>query len=191
MVPADWLVAGRWRATLRRRPMDRLVCNSINAVNMPQNLIDIDLNAEVLAAIDNALAALEMGFASLIALTLEQRHGLTKMGDKSEAFCRQAGHVFGENPGVLPRNFDLEGYQRDLSALDALRPRLMRLATLHQRALDTEMAIGSDLMTNALEGYAVLKVAGKGQGLDEARKALSARFARKSRTAESTEPATA
>ncbi|WP_336806881.1 hypothetical protein [Fulvimonas yonginensis] len=97
----------------------------------------------------------------LIALTPEQRHQLTKMGDKSEAFCRQAGHVFGENPGVLPRNFDLEGYQRDLAALNALRPRLMRLATLHQRALDTEMAIGSDLMTNALEGYAMLKVAGK------------------------------
>jgi hypothetical protein len=33
----------------------------------------------------------------------------------------------------------------------------------------------------------VLKIAGKGQGLDEARKALSARFARESRTAE--EPA--
>src|SRR5690348_15834018 len=88
LVPADWLVAGRWRATLRRRPMDRLVCYSIIAVNMPQNLIANDLNAEVLAAIDNALAALEMGFALLIALPLEQRHGLTKMGDKSEAFCR-------------------------------------------------------------------------------------------------------
>lgn len=145
---------------------------------MPQNLIDIDLNAEVLAAIDNALAALETGFASLIALTLEQRHGLTKMGDKSEAFCRQAGHVFSDNPGVLPRNFDLAGYQRDIATLDALRPRLVRLGKLHQRGVDTEMAVGSDLMTNALEGYAVLKVAGKGQGLDEARKALAARFAR-------------
>lgn len=41
------------------------------------------------------------------------------------------------------------------------------------------MAMGSDLMTNALQGYAVLKVAGKGQGLDEMRKMLSARFARK------------
>jgi hypothetical protein len=33
-------------------------------------------------------------------------------------------------------------------------------------------------MTNALQGYAFLKVAGKGQGLDEMRKMLSARFAR-------------
>lgn len=38
------------------------------------------------------------------------------------------------------------------------------------------------LMTNALEGYAVFKVAGKGQGLEDARKALAVRFARGSRT---------
>lgn len=157
---------------------------------MSQNLIDIDFTTDALTAIDNALTALETGFASLIALTPDQRHELTKMGDKSEAFCRQAGHVFGENPGVLPGNFDLAGYQRDIATLDALRPRLLRLAKLHQRGADTEMAVGSDLMTNALEGYAVFKVAGKGQGMDEARKALAARFARGPRNpAPSTNPA--
>lgn len=157
---------------------------------MSQNLVDVSFDNDALAAMDSALAALEASMSKLIALTPEQRRGLTKMGDRSEAFCRQAGHVFGENPGVLPGNFDLGGYRRDLAALDALRPRLMRLATLHQRAQDTEMAVGSDLMSNALEGYAVLKVAGKGHGLDEARRALSARFARRSHTA-GTEPAAA
>lgn len=149
---------------------------------MSQNLVDIDLNADALAAIDAALTALETSFSSLIALTADQRQQLTKMGDKSEAFCRQAGNVFSENPGILPRNFDLEGYQRDLATLDALRPRLVRLSRLQQCASDTEMALGSDLMTNALEGYAVLKVAGKGHGLDEMRRMLSARFARKSKS---------
>jgi hypothetical protein len=113
----------------------------------------------------------------LIALTPEQRHELTKMGDKSEAFCRQAGHVFGDNPALLPGNFDLAGDQRDLATLGALHPRLVRMGKLHQRGADTEMAIGSDLTANALEGYAAFKVAGKGQGLDDARKALAARFA--------------
>ena len=149
---------------------------------MAQNLVDLDFTADTLAAIDAAITALEAGFAGLLALTPDQRQGLTKMGDKSEAFCRQAGHVFGDNPGVLPGNFDLAGYQRDLATLDALRPRLVRMGKLHQRGADTEMAIGSDLMTNALEGYAVFKVAGKGQGLDDARKALAARFARGPRT---------
>jgi hypothetical protein len=44
------------------------------------------------------------------------------------------------------------------------------------------MAVGSDLMTNELEGYAVLKVTGKGQGVDDPRKMLAARFARSLRT---------
>jgi hypothetical protein len=39
------------------------------------------------------------------------------------------------------------------------------------------MAVGSDLMTNALEGYAILKVAGKVLGIDEAHKALAERLA--------------
>ena len=41
------------------------------------------------------------------------------------------------------------------------------------------MALGSDLMTASLEGYAVLKVAGKGAGLDGMRQMLSERFARR------------
>lgn len=162
---------------------------------MSQNLVDIDLTADALGAIDAALTALETSLAPLVALTPDQRQQLVKMGDKSEAFCRQAGHVFAENPGILPGSFDLPGYQRDLATLDALRPRMLRLSKLHQRAQDTDMALGSDLMTNALQGYAFLKVAGKGQGLDEMRKMLSARFARgKTTSGETTptsEPATA
>lgn len=162
---------------------------------MSQNLVDIDLTTDALGAIDAALTALETGLAPLVALTPDQRQQLVKMGDKSEAFCRQAGHVFAENPGILPGSFDLPGYQRDMATLDALRPRLLRLSKLYQRAQDTEMAVGSDLMTNALQGYAFLKVAGKGQGLDEMRKMLSARFARghagAGEPAPAAEPATA
>ena len=155
---------------------------------MNQNLVDIDLTADALTAIDNALGALESSLAGLIALTPDQRQQLVKMGDKSEAFCRQAGNVLAQNPGILPGSFDLPGYQRDLATLDALRPRLLRLGKLYQRAQDTEMAVGSDLMVNALQGYAFLTVAGKGQGLDDMRKMLSARFARSS-TASAPAPA--
>ena len=55
---------------------------------------------EALATIHTALTALETSRALLIALRPDQRQQLTKMGDKSEAFCRQAGYVFGENPGA-------------------------------------------------------------------------------------------
>lgn len=150
---------------------------------MTQNLIDLDLSADALAAIDAALATLEAQLTPLLGLDPESRRGLTKMGGKSEAFCRQAVVAFSQNTEVLPRNFDLVAYQRDLATLDALRPRRQRLGRLQELLEDSEMAVGSDLMTASLEGYAVLKVAGKGTGLDGLRQMLSARFARGRREA--------
>ena len=145
---------------------------------MTQNLIDLDLSAEALAEIDAALDVLETRFSALVGLTADQRRELTKMGNKSEAFCREAVTAFQKNVEVLPRNFDVVAYARDLTALDALRERRVRLDRLQERVLDSEMALGSDLMVNSLEGYAVLKVAGKGAGLDTLRAMLSVRFGR-------------
>lgn len=159
---------------------------------MSQNLIDVDFTADTLGGIDTALSQLETLLDPLIALTPEQRRQLNKMGDKSEAFCRLAMDVFSENPGVLSRNFDLDGFRRDLRTLDALRPRLLRIGKLQQHLQDSEMALGSDLMASALEGYAFLKVAGKGEGLDNMRKMLSARFTRaNTRPADPPQPAPA
>ena len=145
---------------------------------MSQNIVDIAFTAEDLGALDTTLATLEAQLARLIALTPEKRRELNKMGDRSEAFCRQAVDVLALNPGITPRNFDIEGLHRDLTALDALRPRLMRVSKLQQRLVDTEMALGSDLMVTAYEGYAFLKVAGKGEGLDSLRRMMGERFSR-------------
>ncbi|WP_027079229.1 hypothetical protein [Luteimonas mephitis] len=150
---------------------------------MSQNRIDIELSTEALAAVDGALGVLEEHLAPLVGLSPDERKGLSRMGDKSEAFCRQAVVAFTENPDVLPRNFDLDAYRRDLAMLDALRPRLSKMGRLFERMQDTETALGSDLMANSLEGYAVLKVSGKGAGLESLRQMLSARFARSPRPA--------
>lgn len=109
------------------------------------------------------------------------------MGDKSEAFCRQAVDVLGENPGILPRDFDYPALRRDLQMLDVLRPRIIRMRKLQQLLDDSEMALGSDVMSGALEGYSFLKVAGKGKGLDELRKMLAVRFSKRGTTS-NTEP---
>ena len=148
---------------------------------MTQNLIDLNLSTESLAAIDAALATLETELAPLLGLDPDLRRGLTKMGAKSEAFCRQAVAAFSEHAQVLPRNFDVDAYRADLAALDALRPRLARVQRLYERMADSEMALGSDLMVASLEGYTLLKVAGRGEGLDALRQSLGARFDRKRR----------
>ena len=143
---------------------------------MSQNLISFAPSTADLAAIDGALKTLEDKFISLIDLSTEQRGALVKMGDKSEAFCRKAVEVLAANPNVLPPSFNVAEMRRDLAGFDTLRPRMVRIEKLYEKMRDSQLALGSDVMTAALEGYALLKVAGKGEALDTARKALSVRF---------------
>jgi hypothetical protein len=141
-----------------------------------QNLVDMQIDSAILELLDAAITQMETCLPGLISLTPEQRRGLMKMGEKSEAFCRAALNVAQQHSGIMARGFDIDAFQRDQQTLDALRPRILRLAHLHQRVMDTEMALGSDQMVAALEVYGALRVAGKGKSLDEARRNLSARW---------------
>lgn len=144
--------------------------------DVSQNLISLPLGPQDWQAIDATLQTLESQLATLIDLSTEQRTKIVKMGDKSEAFCRKTLDVLSTNPDVLPGNFNLAEMQNDLRAFDALRARLMRVEKLHEKMRDSLLALGSDVMSAALDGYAFLKVAGKGEGLDAVRKSLSVRF---------------
>ena len=155
-----------------------------------QNLISMNLSAGDLQEVDAALETLRRVFAPMIALQPQQRRELTKMGDKSEAFCRQTLMVLASNPQIVPPNLGLVEAQSDLAVLDALRPRIQQLQQIHERAEDSMLALGSDLMTVALEGYGLLKVSGRSEALKNARRELSARFVRGAReVTEETPPA--
>ena len=151
---------------------------------MSQNLVSLTLTDAQLTAVDQALSDLEAQLVDLVALTAPQRRKLTRMGDKSEAFCRQTLSVLAQNPQVVPPSLKLGDSLGDLVALDALRPRLQRLQRLAERANDTEAMLGSDVMRCALDGYALLKVSGRNQGLEGLRKELGTRFAKSARVAE-------
>ncbi|MEJ2789695.1 MULTISPECIES: hypothetical protein [unclassified Pseudoxanthomonas] len=155
---------------------------------MTQNRISMTFEAERLERIDSALTALETDLDLLIALTVEERSDLVKMGNKSRAFCTSALAVAEQHAGLMPRDFNYDAFRQDHAALEALRPRAARLAHLMQRVSDTELALGSDLMAASLEVYGVIKVAGKDKGVDEARRELSQRFVRRNRTASPDEP---
>ena len=86
--------------------------------------------------------------------------------------------MLGENPKLVPATMDVAEAQRDLEMRDRLRPRAIRLSQLMARMDDTDFALGSDAMQVATQGYALLKVVGKAQGLDEVRKDLGVRFAK-------------
>lgn len=151
---------------------------------MSQNLLSLTLTDAQLLAVDDALASLETALSELVSLDGNERRTLARMGNKSEAFCRQILTALAQNPQIVPSSIQLAEGQADLLAIERLRPRLARLQRLTERAEDTESVLGSDVMTLALEGYALLKVAGRNQGLEGLRKDLSVRFAKASRQPE-------
>ena len=148
---------------------------------MKQNLVSLEFSAAQLEAVDAALAVLEENLAELVTLTAVQRRKALKMGDGSEVFCRQTELVLRQNAGLVPPDFELAGLQQDIATLDTLRPRLQRLRSLTDRADDTELALGSDILSASLDGYALTKVIGQGTGLDTLKAAMKTRLARKSR----------
>ena len=148
---------------------------------MTQDLLQLDISDTDWADIDAAITVLETKLAAkLTDLTVEQRSRLTKMGPKSETFARQCLVVGRQNANRLPPDTatDLTASEGDLDSFDKLRPRLARLNTIFERAQDSEMALGSDVMVFALSLYGVLKAIGVGAGLDDLRAEIGRRFAR-------------
>ena len=143
---------------------------------MTQNLISLDFGVDDIAAIDKALDILEAKFDRFVTLTPDQIRRLNKMGDKSEAFCRQATVVLEENPQLIPPGFSVAELRQDVTDLDLMRPRFLRLRELLENADSTEMALGSDIINAALEGYGYIKMGGKSAGLDGLREGMNARF---------------
>jgi hypothetical protein len=144
---------------------------------MTQNYVHHHLSGEQWGKVDEAINALTTALEPmLIGLSADQRQRVVKMGDGSVAFCRTALDVITENAGLMPRNFDIDEMRRDLESHDALNARVVRLTKLLEKAHHTDMALGSDTMVAALEGYAFLKTAGKGEGVDALRKLLGKRF---------------
>ena len=150
---------------------------------MTQNLVALRLTEAQITAVDAALSELEKHLAGLIALPTATKRSMRKMGPKSEAFCRQTLHVLEQNPQIVPPSVALADAIADMDALDQLRPRLIRLTRLFDRASDTEMALGSDVMVVALQGYSLLKLTGRAEGLEPLRQELSGRFTKVSRRA--------
>lgn len=153
---------------------------------MAQNIISIVISDEQGAALLAAVDQLEKQLADKThELDADQRRELLKMGVRSETFVRQALAALDKNRQVVPPSLGLDEALADLRALDVLRPVLQRLEQLTERLRDTEMALGSDLMDTAVEGYGLLKLTGRNQGLDGLLKELGGRFARRSRKAAS------
>ena len=128
------------------------------ASNVKLNLIQLDIPAADLTAIDTAITTLETKlYPNLITLTAEQRSSYAKMG-KREQIVREAVTAAALNAADIPASTGTAEAQADLSALDTYRPYFARIAKINQACEDSEMALGIDLFNFALRVYGVLAV---------------------------------
>lgn len=142
---------------------------------MPQNLVSLDISTDEIAAMDQAIATLEALTKHFITLSTDDKSSLVKMGDKSVAFCQQTALVLSQNKEALPAGFDYTEMEDDLAAYAALQGRVLRIREVLAKMDDTQTAIGSDIMVAASEGYALMKLFGKAEGLSELQQAMRVR----------------
>lgn len=132
---------------------------------MTLHLSSLLLTAADVAAFDDALEAIERFVKPLRALSAEEATRLTPMSERSEQFCRQAAMLLEFNREILPAPFGLTELHDDLTAFDVLRPRMSRLKAALARLDETQLMLGSDIMTAALEGYSLMQQQEEAVGL--------------------------
>lgn len=145
---------------------------------MSQNYGDRHVSAEKWALISEKVEAFmtELGEA-LSPVTEDQKLRAVRMGDGSVAFVEQAVEVAVKNPGMLPRNFDVDELQRDMVSRQRLHSLRLDLMKVLEKVHNAEVAHGSDAMSGALEVYNFTKSA-EGEGVESLRKMMGKRFER-------------
>jgi hypothetical protein len=147
---------------------------------MNNDLIKGELSADQQNAVMGLIGQIQNLLPFLIDLNADERRALPKLGDKSRAFVDQGLVLAVQNPGILPRSFDLDEYQRDVTLVRQLEPLVLALGQLQGRLEDTFLAAGSDAYSQTLLVYQAAKLAGKNGALEQHLDGLSRRFARKS-----------
>jgi hypothetical protein len=143
------------------------------------NRVDAVISPTAVTSIMTALAGIRTNLAMLQTLTDAERLTLAKMGDKTQAFVKQALDTATRHPEILPGAFSLEDFQTDVALIDSLRPIWGEVRELFNALDDTMLLAGSEAFAAALEVYQYAKVNDKDGELTDALKDMGQRFSRK------------
>ncbi|MGC1375776.1 MAG: hypothetical protein WA821_06125 [Anaerolineales bacterium] len=146
---------------------------------MSTHRISASLSPDDQEAILAAIATIKQRMPFLIDLTLKERRALPKLGDKSYAFVSKAVEMAAQNPGFLPRAFDVDEARRDMQLFEAMQPIALALMQLYELVDDTRLAVGSEAYMAALTIYNYARTGGQDQALDTLAAELGHRFAHK------------
>jgi hypothetical protein len=146
-----------------------------------KKLADLDPTALDWAAIDNHLAQLNQLLEPLVYVPAEHKARVPKMGPLTSEFCRKGLMAMELEPELLPASLSVPEIRSKLELRDQLNVRLITLTLIFYRFRDTEFALGSDVLSDVLHGYRLLKAAGKHSGNDIKHYDLGSTFKRASR----------
>ena len=144
-----------------------------------QNLVSGVLTDETLNTALAGIQSLTESLDFLISLSPDERKRLAKLRAEHVNFVTEMRDVCAQNPGFLPRQFDLEEFDRDVALSSQLGQVETAMETLARQLEDTLIAVRSDMYSGALEAYGYLQVARDGDGLDGHRRELRQYFRRR------------
>src|SRR5438067_3764429 len=120
------------------------------------NLVSATLSTEDQQAILSAVNGIVQKLPFLIDLTTNDRIGMAKLGDKTEAFVRKAVEIAVQHQTLFSTGF-LEEMKKDADLLDVISPIRLAIDTLQKKIDDTAMQVGAEAFAAARTVYAVTK----------------------------------
>lgn len=123
-----------------------------------ENLISVEFTQQELEKFDQLLSEMEnLVKPKFISLTSEQRKEYARLGTKTEDWVVRVKGYLNQYPDLVLKHIDVEEFNKDFAARQALLPRLRRLRALESRIDDTALALGSDLHGTAITYYKGIK----------------------------------
>lgn len=141
--------------------------------------ISAELTTEQETAALAAIAEIENQLPFLVEMAPEERRRIAKAGNRSQAFVQQALDLARDSPDILPRDFELAEFEKDIALAERLGRLAMGLTRVQERLRNTIMAAQADAYQQALEVYHRSKRSRR-DGLGDLTRQLGRRFRRAS-----------
>lgn len=140
--------------------------------NISASISDTDLQA-----IKDAIQLIGNKMPFLIALSVDEKRNLFKLGSKSTDFVNNCNQVAENYPNILPANFDKVELAKDSKLFTQLSELQLLLNTLNEKLNDTSIVIGNEAMKASLTVYDYVKTAAKSEaGMKTVVEQLQQRF---------------
>jgi len=126
---------------------------------MPYENITATVTDKNLQSIKDAIAEIEAALPFLITLTDDERKKLRKTGEGRLPFVLDAGQAAQDNPDILPKSFDADGFESAVALFNAMAEIHTLLAQLFSQVDDTRLAVGVEALSGASDVYNYVKAA--------------------------------